>query len=91
MIPIHQLLARIRWDPAFGRGQFVLGYLDHGTDELRHVAFQDTRPDPENPSMLDIVDEHGAVVSLPLHRIRQVLRDGETIWQRKTPPHTHTS
>ena len=28
MIPIHQLLSRIRWDPEFGRGTFDLGYFD---------------------------------------------------------------
>ncbi|MGO8858955.1 MAG: DUF504 domain-containing protein [Steroidobacteraceae bacterium] len=89
MIPIHELLARIRWDPAFGRGEFVIGYLDHDTSELRHAALRDARPDPENPSMLDIVDEHGLVVSLPLHRIRQVLRNGEVIWQRATPARPH--
>jgi hypothetical protein len=43
-------------------------------------------PDPNNPSMLYVVDEHGEVVSLPLHRIHQVLSNGETIWQRDTPP-----
>lgn len=89
MIPIHELLARIRWDAAFGRGQFALGYVDHETEELRYVPFKETRPDPNNPEMLDLVDEHGEVVSLPLHRIHQVLRDGETIWQRDTPPHRH--
>jgi uncharacterized protein (UPF0248 family) len=28
MIPIHRLLNRIRWDPGFGRGRFVIGYYD---------------------------------------------------------------
>ena len=82
MIPIHELLARIRWDPAFGRGQFTLGYVDHDSDELRYVPFTDSRPDPDNPSLLDFVDDSGEVVSLPLHRIREVLRNGEAIWQR---------
>jgi len=26
MIPIHQLLNRIRWDPQFAKGNFELGY-----------------------------------------------------------------
>ena len=28
MQPIHELLARIRHDRAFGRGQFEIGYFD---------------------------------------------------------------
>jgi len=91
MMPIHELLARIRWDSAFGRGQFTLGYIDHDTDELRYVPFKDARPDRNNPSMLDLVDKHGELVSLPLHRIRQVLRNGERIRQREMPPHVHAS
>ena len=87
MTPIHELLARIRWDPAFGRAEFVLGYLNHGSDELRYVSFRDARPDPDNPSMLDIVDNRGDLLSLPLHRIYQVERNGEVIWHRERPRH----
>ncbi len=82
MTPIHELLARIRWDASFGHAEFTLGYVDHDTQELRHVRFKDARPDPANPSMLDLLDDRGEPVSLPLHRIRQVLRNGETIWER---------
>ena len=85
MMPIHQLLARIRWDSAFARGQFTLGYVDHNADRLRYVAFTEARPDPANPSMLDLLDEAGKPMSLPLHRIRQVLRDGRVVWQRELP------
>ena len=28
MIPIHELLNHIRWDPEFGRGHFELAYWD---------------------------------------------------------------
>jgi len=28
LIPIHELLSRIRWDLAFGSVYFVLGYYD---------------------------------------------------------------
>ncbi len=91
MMPIHELLARIRWDSAFGRGQFTLGYVDHDTAELRYVPFKDAWPDPDNPSMLDFIDERGAVVTLPLHRIHKILRNSEAIWQRETSPHLHAS
>lgn len=82
MIPIHQLLSRIRWDSAFGSGQFVIGYLDHRTASIHHVALEDARPDPDNHSLLDIAGPDGVRMTIPLHRIRQVLRNGELIWQR---------
>lgn len=89
MIPIHQLLARLRWDPRFGAGRISIGYLDHGCATLRHVALHDLRHDPDNPSLLDLVDEDGVARSIPLHRIREVLRDGVPIWRRPgvAPPH----
>jgi uncharacterized protein (UPF0248 family) len=82
MTPIHQLLSRIRWDAEFGRGQFTIGYLDKVAGRIQYVAFQDAQPDPDNHALLDIVDDEGVEISIPLHRIRQVLRNGEVIWQR---------
>jgi uncharacterized protein (UPF0248 family) len=82
MIPIHQLLARIRWDPAFGDARFVLAYLDHTCDELRRVALEETISDPDNPAFFDMVDEDGVTRSIPLHRVREVWRDGVLIWRR---------
>jgi uncharacterized protein (UPF0248 family) len=29
VIPIQDLLQRIRWDPAFGGSTYEIGYLDH--------------------------------------------------------------
>ena len=28
MIPIQELLSRIRWDESFGKGDFEIGYYD---------------------------------------------------------------
>lgn len=82
MIPIHQLMARIRWDPAFGDARFVLAYLDHTSAELRRVALEEISRDPDNPALFDLVDEDGVTRSIPLHRVRAVWRNGELVWQR---------
>src|SRR5229473_995016 len=34
MIPIHELLNRIRWDPEFARGSFELGYYDRAENRV---------------------------------------------------------
>lgn len=85
MIPIHRLLARLRWDPAFAAGRVTIGYLDRMDRSIHQVALQDLRPDPDNPSLLELEDEDGVVHDIPLHRIREVRRNGELIWQRPPP------
>ncbi len=39
MVPLHELLSRIRWDPEFGRGEFKVGYVDHLRKGLVYVPF----------------------------------------------------
>jgi len=43
MIPIQDLLHRIRWDPEFGRGEFVIGYYDRIEHEIIHVPFREIK------------------------------------------------
>ena len=82
MIPLHQLLSRIYWDPVFGRGEFRLGYLDHVRGELVYVPLQEVRQDADSHFCLEITDEEGVVHSVPYHRVKEVWKDGELIWQR---------
>jgi len=45
MIPIHELLNRIRWDQEFAKGEFVLGYYDHVEDRIINVPLQEIHID----------------------------------------------
>jgi uncharacterized protein (UPF0248 family) len=85
MIPIHQLLARIHWDKDFGRGRFVIGYWDRLQGKILHVDLRQLLSDADNPAFFDLVDEEGTTHSIPLHRVREVWRDGNLIWQRHPP------
>lgn len=85
MIPIQQLLSRIRWDPEFGRGEFVLGYYDRIEDRILHVSLKDVRFEPEDHFSCRIIDVEGAAHMVPLHRIREVFKDGVLIWERHPP------
>lgn len=82
MTPIHELLARIRWDTEFAKSRFVLGYWDRVTGEVQHVDLREIVWDRDNPSFIDLMDEDGVSHSIPFHRVREVWRDGELIWQR---------
>lgn len=82
MIPLHELLSRIRWDPEFGRGEFRLGYLDHVRGGLIYVALNEARQEPDSLSSFELVDEDGRPHSIPYHRVKEVWKNGELIWRR---------
>ena len=86
MQPIHELLSRIRWDPAFAQGQFELAYADHVLGRDVRVPLVPALLNVGTPGMIGVADEDGMVCHIPLHRIRTVYRDGELIWQRAEPP-----
>ena len=83
MQPIHELLSRIRWDREFGRGAFVIGYYDRVQARIIRVAFSEMVFEPGGGRGLQVMDEEGVFHSLPLHRIREVYKDGELIWRRE--------
>jgi len=85
MIPIHQLLHRIRWDPEFGRAEFVIGYYDRVRRCVVRVPFGRMQFGPGDHFSFTAVEADGSVHDVPLHRIREVYRDGELIWQRPAP------
>jgi uncharacterized protein (UPF0248 family) len=83
MIPIHELLARIRWDPEFGRARFVVAYLDHERNALVRVPFERIRLPEDHRFAFEAEEDDGARHNVPYHRVREVWRDGELIWARK--------
>lgn len=85
MQPIHELLNRIRWDPALAGHRFTLAYDDHVTHRDVVVPFDGLRFDRETPGAFTIVDEEGIARHVPLHRVRAVYRDGDVIWRRPRP------
>ncbi len=85
MIPIHELLSRIRWDPAFGRGAFEIGYLDHVRAGIVRVPLARVSFPAGDHFAVTVVDDDGFAHVVPYHRIREVRRDGAVIWQRPAP------
>ncbi len=79
MIPLHELLNRICWDPEFGRGQFRIGYVDHQRDDLVYVPPGEMRLDAESRFCFEVTDEAGIVRSVPYHRVKEVRKDGALI------------
>lgn len=82
MRPIHELLARIRWDAQFAGSRFVIGYWDRVARRVLRADLREIAWDADNPSLFDLTDAGGIVHSIPFHRVREVWRDGALIWQR---------
>jgi uncharacterized protein (UPF0248 family) len=83
VIPIHELLARIRWDPEFGRGRFEIAYLDRKRKALVRLPLERIRVSPVERFAFEALEEDGSLHSVPYHRVRAVWRDGALIWSRK--------
>jgi uncharacterized protein (UPF0248 family) len=83
MIPLHELLNRIRWDAEFGRGEFKVGYVDHLRKGLVYVPLAEVRQEADSLSCFEVTDEDGVVRSVPYHRVKEVWKDGALIWHRE--------
>jgi uncharacterized protein (UPF0248 family) len=86
MISIVDLLNRIRWDREFAKGAFVIGYEDHMLDHYVYVPFKELRFEEGDHFSFGLRNERGELVTIPFHRVREVRKDNEIIWQR--PGHT---
>lgn len=82
MIPIQELLNRIRWDGEFAKGEFALGYYDRVEDKILRVPLRQVQFDPGDHFSCQILDADGCVHDVPLHRIKEVYKDGQLIWHR---------
>jgi uncharacterized protein (UPF0248 family) len=81
--PIQELLDRIRWDASFGAAEFSIGYYDRVERRIIVIPLSRAGFDDAEGDSFRLVDEEGRTVSIPLHRVRQVFRDGELIWSRE--------
>jgi uncharacterized protein (UPF0248 family) len=82
MIPIHELLNRIRWDSEFARGEFEIGYLDRVEDRILRVPLREIEFLADNREMFRLIDAEGQAHHIPFHRVRELYKDGRLIWHR---------
>ena len=86
MTPIHELLHRIQWDPVFGNARFMIGYYDRVEDTIVRVPFRFVHLSSGQKFSFDVTGEDGLSRMVPFHRVREVWRNGELIWQRNIFP-----
>jgi uncharacterized protein (UPF0248 family) len=83
MIPIHELLNRIRWDKDFGKGSFEIGYFDRSEGNIIVVPFEEVYFKKGDQLSFEVIDPEGETHSVPFHRIKQIYKNGKLIWHRE--------
>ena len=83
MMPIHELLSKIRWDREFRKGKFEIGYYDRVEDSIITIPLEEINFPEEDHFSFELVDSEGEVHSIPFHRIKSVYKEGELIWHRE--------
>jgi uncharacterized protein (UPF0248 family) len=79
VIPIQKLLSRIRWDASFGDAFFEIDYEDRIAGIIRIPLNEITSIFTLSFS---IKDNHDRTITIPLHRVKGVYRNGDLIWSR---------
>ncbi len=82
MIPIQDLLNRIRWDEEFGNAEFQIGYYDRIEHGLVLTPLAEIEFPKDSHNIFEWTDSEGETHSVPLHRVKEVYRNGKLIWQR---------
>jgi uncharacterized protein (UPF0248 family) len=83
MMPIQDLLHRIRWDAEFGDAEFEIGYYDRIADRILRVPLSSLQFDATASDSFYLPGSDAESAGIPLHRIKQVFRDGALIWHRE--------
>lgn len=86
MRTIQELINRIHWDAEFSKGTFEIGYFDRVHQQIVRLPFERIYFNPDNHFFFQFIDSEGFEHSVPLHRIRDVYKNGVCIWHRDIHP-----
>lgn len=83
MIPIQEQLNRLRWDSAFAKGDFVIGYYDRVERKIIQVPLQQVHITSGDHFSCQVTDRYSYAHDVPFHRIKEVRKDGQIVWHRE--------
>jgi len=75
---IGDMLNKIRWDRNLKPEEYVIVYFDRIAETRFEVPFIAI----SRKGNFFVINKNGQEVNIPLHRIRQVKRNGKVIWER---------
>ncbi|MCD4666529.1 DUF504 domain-containing protein [archaeon] len=79
MIYILDLLNKIKWDDNEIPEDYTLVYYDKVSNINKEIKLTDIK-DIEN--LFIVLEVKGKEVNIPLHRIKEVKKEGKIIWKR---------
>ena len=77
MIPIKDLINKIRWEKRENPEDYILVYID--LDKEKQISYTEIKRLEGN---FMILEKQGQEVEIPLHRIRKVKKNNKIIWKR---------
>jgi len=83
MQPIHELLNRIQWDKDFAQANFIIGFYDRVEQHIIRKPLKEVHFEQNDHYFFYFHDDEDQDHSVPLHRIKEVFRNGELIWHRE--------
>jgi len=83
MIPIHELLNKIKWDKRESPELITVKYLDRVNDKLIGIPYTNIERIEKTGGIRFMVLIRDDEVFIPLHRIREVLKNNTIIWKRQ--------
>ncbi len=78
MLPIQDLLNKIKWDKRENPEQYSIFYLDRILNKLIQIPY--TKIKKLEGSFMVIGEEE---TDIPLHRIKKVMKNDAVVWERK--------
>ena len=82
MIAIRDMLNQIQWDPSFAGSSYELAIYDRIEDCLIRIPYGELEFEEGNHFAVFLHREDENPITIPLHRVREVYRDGVCIWRR---------
>ena len=79
MIPIKELLNKIKWDKRENPEDYTVGYYDRLRKEIIEFPFKAIKEIDENFMLIEIKGEEKTI---PLHAIKIVRKKGGQLWKR---------
>lgn len=80
MIYIRDLLNKIKWDPNEHPKDYTIFYYDRIKKINKKLRFDYIK---EIESLFILVEVDDKKINLPIHRIREVRKNGKLIWKRE--------
>lgn len=79
MMYILDLLNKIKWDQNLNPEEYVIVYFDRMDKSKKEIKFNKIK-DFNNLTL--VLEIEGKEIEIPLHRIREVKKEGKIIWKR---------